>query len=197
MVQDVCPPAHPLRPARDGQAIISAVLVLAGLRCPLRIQIDIVCNKQVEVAVTVVVYKTATGVPPSRWTVLLKAGLLRNIGERPVSVVVVKDDSTPISHDQIVISVVVIISDAAPLAPSRSKQSSFLRYVRKGPIAVIVKQKVRRLMLRRDALKSRPIHHKDVQPAIVVVIEKGNTTSRFLQEPALVGATAENIDCSA
>src|SRR5207302_181115 len=112
------------------------VLVLAGLRCPLRIQIDIVCNKQVEVAVTVVVYKTATGVPPSRWTVLLKAGLWRNIGERPVSVVVVKDDSTPISHDQIVIS-------------------------------------------------------------IVVVIEKGNTTSRFLQEPALVGATAENIDCSA
>ena len=163
----------------------------------MRIKIHVVCDKQVKVTVAVVVHKRATGVPSRRRAVLNEAGLLRDISERPISIIVVKDDPTPISHDQIVVSVVVIISDAAPLTPSRANQSSFLRYVSKGPVAVIVKQEVGRLMLRRDAFKSRPIDHKDVQPAIVVVVKKSDATSGFLQEQALMRNAAKNVDCSA
>ncbi len=70
VVQDVRPAAEPLRPAPDGQPVIPAVLVLAGLRRHAGIEIHIVGDEQVEVAVTVVVHKTATCVPSRSWTVL-------------------------------------------------------------------------------------------------------------------------------
>ena len=122
---------------------------------------------------------------------------MRNVREGSVSVVVVKDDSPPIGYEQIIISVVVIISDAAPLTPSRSKQSSFFRYVSKGPVAVIAKQGVRRLVFRRDAFKPRPIDKEQVQPAIVVVVEKSDAATNFFQEIALVRNTAKNVGCIA
>src|SRR5207302_10468196 len=146
-VQDVRPATHALRSASDGQTIIPAVLVLAGLRRHLRIKIHVVCDKQVKVTVAVVVHKRATGVPSRRRTVVNEGGLLRDISKRPISIIVVKDDPTPIRHDEIVMSIVVIVSDAAPLPPPRSNQPGFLRYVSKGSVAVIVKQEVGRLML--------------------------------------------------
>ncbi len=50
-------------------------------------------------------------------------------------------------------------------------------------------------MFRRDALESRSVYQEEVEPAIVVVVEKSETTTDFFQEVSLARDAAEDIIC--
>ena len=86
-----------------------------------QIEIDVVCDEKIEVAVAIVIDESAAGVPP--FAVGGDAGFLRNVGERPVSVVVVQNIFTERSDVNIVEAVVVVIADANALSPSVVNES--------------------------------------------------------------------------
>ncbi len=81
-----------------------------------RVEIHVVRDEQIEVAVAVVVQKTAARTPAVFRS--SDAGLLGHIGERAVAVVVVEDVAAKVGDEEIVEAVVVVVADTTRLPPS-------------------------------------------------------------------------------
>ena len=121
--QDVLAALQSRRTARHHDAFEQA---RAGLRQRrgLRIEIDVVGDEQVQMAVPVVIHERAAGVPAALPVAGIgrDAGLSGDIGELAVAVVVPQRAIAPISDEQVVVAVVVIVADAAPLAPPGARR---------------------------------------------------------------------------
>ena len=103
----------------------------------MRVEIHIVGDEQIEVAVAVVIQKAA-----SRSPALAAAGyarLLGNITKRAISVIAVQNVLAPVADKQIIESVVVVVADAAALAPARMGQAGVPGDVGKRAVAIVVK----------------------------------------------------------
>src|SRR5262249_61881601 len=83
--------------------------------------------------------------------------VLGDIAELAVAVVVVQNDSSPVRDGQVIVAIVVIVADAASLSPSGSNEPGLLSHVGEGSVAIVVKEKIRGLMLRRDAFEAPAI----------------------------------------
>src|SRR5437667_79431 len=67
VVEDVCAARISFRTARHGNMVVVAGSRLAGARRPLKLEIYVVRDKQVEMTIAIIVEKAATGPPgPSR-----------------------------------------------------------------------------------------------------------------------------------
>ena len=83
-----------------------------------KIEVDVVGDEQVEVAVAIVIDKSAAGVPASFRAGLNQSRLFGYIGERAVAVIAIERVLAVVSDEEIVVAVVVVIADAAGLAPT-------------------------------------------------------------------------------
>ena len=87
----------------------------------LRIEIDVVGDEQIEMAVLVIIHERAAGVP----ALLAVAGiggdarLFGDIGELAVAVVVPQDAIAPIGDEEVVVTVVIVVARRNSLGPSR------------------------------------------------------------------------------
>src|SRR5215469_1328231 len=147
-------------------------------------------------AIAVVVDKS-TACAPAR-PLPRHPGLVAHIGERPVPVVVIKNIISVIGDVQVVEAVIVVIADAHALSPSGASHSCLDGHVGKCPVAVILEEMRDRFLSLWETLQAGTIHHKNVEPAIVIVVIKRNsTTRRFEQIFILVLATKESLDVQA
>ena len=85
-------------------------------RCSLDVEVDVVGDKEVEVAIAVIVKKGAAGVPPRLR--LKQARLFRNVSEGAIAVVAVEDVLAVVADKEIVPAVIVVVANTATLAPS-------------------------------------------------------------------------------
>ncbi len=190
-VENVRAASETLRAAGNGNVVVVAVACLARLGSAGEIEIHVVRDEQVEVAVAVIIQKTASCAP--RITVPGNAGLFRHVGECAVAIVVIQDVVSPVSDEQIVVAIVVVVADAASLSPARTSQACFLCDVGERAVTIVVKQVAGGMAIRLSRRKACSIHQKNVEPAIVVVIEQGNTAAHFLQQELLVRHAAGNV----
>ena len=109
---------------------------LAGARRPLKLEIYVVRDKQVEMTIAIIVEKAATGAPGAARA--RYSGLLRDISEGAVSIVVVENVVSPIADKEIVEAVIVVVPDTTTLAPAAVCQSRLLCYIAEGAIAIVV-----------------------------------------------------------
>ncbi len=129
-------------------------------------------------SVFVVIDKRAARVPTRLRTRLHQARFLRHIRKRSIPVVAVQSVLPVVSHKQIVVAVVVVIADAARLPPPRPMlQSRSFRHVGERAVAIVLKQMAARFLPCRKAFQTPAIHQENVQPAVVVVIVKGQAAS--------------------
>ena len=138
-IQDVSSAAHALRPASDGKPEISAICVAAGDRRRLQIEVHVIGDKQVEMAITIVIHEAAAGVPARMRILLHQARLLCHISKCSIAIVVIQDNAAPVCNDQIIEPVIVVVSDATALSPARPGQACPLGNVGKGTITIVVK----------------------------------------------------------
>ena len=101
-----------------------------------RIQLDVVADEKIEVAVPVVIEKRAARAPAA--LLLAKPGFLRDIGKRAVSVVVEENVVAPETAKQVVPSIVVVVADADAGLPAGAAQSRLLRDIGKRAVAVVL-----------------------------------------------------------
>ena len=109
------PPSRPGGPQATCDALVGAVGVF-GQRGGLEVEVDVVADEEVEVAVLVVVEEGAAGVPAQ--AVLEEAGLFGDVGEGAVAVVAVEGVLAVVADEEVVPAVVVVVADAAGLAPA-------------------------------------------------------------------------------
>src|SRR5580704_10546558 len=98
------------RSAFDGDAFPIAIDVVAGFGHALEIEIDIVGNEEIKMAVAVVIDEGCAGTP-ARFLAYQSRGL-RHVGESAVAVVAIEFVLSPIRNEEILEAVVVVIADA-------------------------------------------------------------------------------------
>src|SRR5205814_5685863 len=91
-----------------------------GQRRRLGIEIDVIGDEQVEMAVAVVIEKSAAGVPALRpgGCSSSYASFGSHIGERAISVVAVQRAVAPVGNEQVVDSIVVVVAHTDTLTPT-------------------------------------------------------------------------------
>ncbi len=71
-------------------------------------------------------------------------------------------------------TIIVIVADAHPLAPSCVCEPRLFRYVGEGAVMIIAVEMVRRCFARGETFQLRAVHDENVGPAIIVVIKNRN-----------------------
>src|SRR5207249_2640242 len=183
--------------ASHGNPVIHAEFVGTGEGSDTGIEIHIVSDKEVQVSITVIVQKAASGVPPRTRTFLDESGALGHIRKGAVAVIVIQDVLPPVGHKKVIKAIVIVISDAATLSPARPSQSCLPRHLGKRPVAIIVEEEIRGRGAEWEPLESAAVHKKNVEPAVAVVIEEGYATTHLLEEILIVMYAPVDIEGSA
>src|SRR6266478_5106813 len=100
----------------------------------INVEIHIVGDKQIELAVVVIIDESCAGGPAR----ISHAGALRNVLKGAVSVVLQQMVCTQASHVDIVKAVVIVIANRHSHAPANVAYPGSVRYVEERPVAVIV-----------------------------------------------------------
>ncbi len=100
------------------------------------IKLDVIADEQIEVAVAIIVEKSAARAPADAF--IVEAGFASDIGKRAVAVVVKKNVVSPEAAEEVVPSVVVVVADAHSGLPAGARESGFFRDVGEGSVAVVL-----------------------------------------------------------
>jgi hypothetical protein len=150
------------------------------------------------VAVAIVVQECAARVPAiqaggSFTRGLRQAGALGNICEGSIAAVPIQHTITPVGHQEISISVVVVVSYATALAPAGAGQSGFDGHVSERSVAIVLIEPIGgRVGSRPFRFKTRAVDEEDVEPAIVVEVEECHTAAGSLEEEPVPILSAKN-----
>ena len=133
--------------AHDWHAFPCAARAVAWFGRCRKIEVHVICDHQVQFAVSIVIYKCAAGAPFS--TTAGNACCFADFCERPVRVVTEEAILTIASDIDIVIAIIVVVADARALAPACGQQARFQSDISKGSIVIVMEQVTCR---RRDRL---------------------------------------------
>ncbi len=116
-----------------------------------------------------------------------------HVGKRSVAIVVIQNIFSVIRHEQVFISVVLVISDTNALSPPTMRQPGFFRHVGECSIVIVVVEMIGRRLLSRQWIKRGSIHHKNIRPSVVVVIEDGYPRASRLKNEFLRIHSAKRV----
>ena len=161
-----------------------------SVRCALQdvvpARLDVARDVEVEVAVGVRVEERAAGAPAAGGD----AGPRRDLGERPVALVAVQEVRPPVRDVEIQPSVVVEVAGARAAAPGGGVHAGLARHVLEPEAAEVAIEDV----AVGDSLAGlRQLgggHEVDVEPAVAVVVEQGETVASRLEDVVLRRAAA-------
>src|ERR1700722_12041386 len=129
-------------------------------------------------AVTVVVDERTAGVPACLGTGLDKACLLGDVGKGTVTVVLIKRVLAVVGHEEIIVTIVVVVADATGLSPAGFVlQAGACRYIGKGAIAIVLEKMTARFLPGGKAFESPAVDEEEIEPAIGVVVVEGESAA--------------------
>src|SRR5437899_12653039 len=112
---------------------------------------------------------------------IIEAGEFGDVGERSVTIVMVKAVSGAVkSHEQVFITVVVIIAGTNTVSPSGPAQARVGCNIAEGAVAIVVVKVVCGRAAFGGALQRAAIQNKQVWITIVIVVNRSNPATRTL-----------------
>src|SRR4029077_968081 len=142
--------------------------------------------EEVKLAVAIIVQPGAAGSPMG--SVRADTGLLCDIGEGAVTVIVVQHVLAPIGDKQVLKAVVVVIAHANAGRPTRAEQTGLGGHIGKSAVTIILVEAVGSSF--GGGLESCPAEEENVEPAVVIVIEQGASAAHCLHDVFLLGDAA-------
>src|SRR4051812_27743027 len=101
-----------------------------------------------------------------------------DIGECAVSIVMEENILPPETAEEIVPSVVIVVSNTDTCLPTSPREPRFLSNIGKGTIAIVlIKACCRGLPNRPVGIEAGTIREIDVQPAIMIVVKESNAAA--------------------
>src|SRR5579883_2994898 len=175
------------RAAHGGNAAKLATGKRYGLRSRDRRVADVVVNiagdEEVEAAIAVIVTKSCAGRPVTQ----SDSGLLGNVGKRAVVIVAIQAVLAEVADEDVRPAVVVVISDGYAKTPAVIRHSGFVGDICKCAVVVVMEEGcVRRFGFALFGLIGRAVHKVNVEPAIVVIVDKADTGAVCLNDELLV-----------
>ena len=190
MVQHVSAPWQAARTTHHRDAFPHAGCALAWTGRRFQVEINVRRNKQIELPVPIVIEKSAAGAPCS---IPGNARLVADVRKSSVPVVAIQDIFSVIRHKKIFVSVVVVISHANSLPPTRVSESSLLRHVSKRSVVIVAVKVVCRRFFPRQRIERGSVHYKYVGPSVVVVVENRHSGSGRLDDEFLCVNAAKRV----
>src|SRR5258708_330241 len=145
-----------------------AVRILTRLWHMTLIEIEVVRNKQIELAIPVVVDPGAARAPTG--PVRAQSGFPGYVGKSAVPIVVIEDVLAPVSDEQILKPIVIVVANTNSGRPTCAEQARFRGYVGEGAVPIIFVEPVRRA--RRSSREARPAKAQNIHPTIVILVEQ-------------------------
>src|SRR4051794_14898096 len=112
---------EPARAALDGNSLPGAIHVRTGLGDAIHVELQIIGDEEIEVAVAVVVDPSAAGAPAG--VITKQAGGFGDIAEGAIAVIFVELVLAVVGDEQIFEAVVVVVADANAASPSSVMQA--------------------------------------------------------------------------
>ena len=126
-----------------------------GERRSFQVEVDVVGDEEIEMAVFVVVDPGAAGVPARFGAGLEQAGAFGDVGEGAVAVVVIENILAVVGDEEIVIAIVVVVADAAGLSPTGADvEAGTFGDIGEGAVAIVLEQAAMRLLALRETFKA-------------------------------------------
>src|ERR1700733_2809283 len=170
------------RSAGHEDSLVSAGSILRQ-RCSLQVEVDIVCDEQVQLSIPVVVNKCAAAVPTDLGARLNQAGFFRDLSKRSIAIVAVEGVLAVVGHEQVIEAVVVVVADAASLAPSGLVlQSRTDRHVSKCSVPIVLEEPAMRFLPRGKPVQPPTVHQEEIRPPIMIVVIESQTASSRLEK---------------
>jgi hypothetical protein len=188
VVQDVCFARQSLRPARhiDGHEATSGGLAAPG--DGLLVELQVVGDVEIEVAVAVVVAEGASRAPPR----IADAGLPCRVRERAVAIVSIQRvGAHRARHVHILEAVVVVVGGAHAHPPASPHQAAAGGHVREAAAPVVVVQGRQGIAALPGARARGTVDQEEIELAVVVVVEPGGAAADLVDDVVLGGATAD------
>src|SRR5260370_14273898 len=145
-----------------------AVCILTRLGRTTLVEIEVIGDKQIELAIPVVVDPGAARAPTR--PVRAQSGFPGYVGESAVPIVVVEEVLAPVRDEQILKPIVIVVANTNSGRPTCAEQARFGGYVGEGAVPIILVEPVRRA--RRSSREARPAKDENIHPAIVIVVEE-------------------------
>src|SRR5438552_7139367 len=143
-------------------------------------------------SITVVVEECASGAPTAG-----RIGQTRRTGhirERSVTVVAVEDVLSPVGDEQVVEAIIVIVAHTYAASPARLQQACPLGYIREASVPVVFEEPIAGAP--GNVGEASTGEQKNIEPAIVVEVEKCATTTESFEDVIFVVAFTVNRDGS-
>ena len=184
VIQRAAAGRQPPGSANHRHSVPKAVFVVAGLGRLLQIEINVISHEQVQVPVAIVVDPGAAGAPAA--LLVEEAGPLGDVAEGAVAVVVVEHVLSPIRDEDVVEAVVVVVADSDGRGPSGPPQARFVGHVGERTVAIVFVEAVGGLL--GICIEPGTREEQNIQPAVVVVVQKRTAATRRLENVgALLG----------
>ena len=162
----------------------------------LDVEVDVVGDEEVEVAVAVVVEERAAGVPSGLR--LQEACFGGDIGEGAVAVIAIEDILSVVADEEIVPAIVVVVADAATLSPAAAAKAGFGCDVGEGAVAIVFEEVRDGLLTFGEAFDAGAVDEEDVEPVVMVVVKEGHAAACGFEEVSvLVLATVDRLGVEA
>ena len=155
------------------------------------IDIDVIGNIQIKVAIVVVVAEGRAGSPAAG---IAHASLRCDIGKRAVVIVAVENSAIEIGNVKIFPAVVVVVADGYAESPAAMCDSGFRRHVMERAIVIIAVKLAGMAFAGVNIFDGRSVDEVNIHPAIVVVIENGNPAAHRVHDVALVDCSAGQME---
>ena len=185
-VQHVLAAGQPGRAAGNRNTLVSAKPRLRHGR-RLQIEVDVVGSEQIEQAVAVGVEECAAGAPACFRD---QPGTVGDVLECPVAAIAEQAVLAPERDVEIVEAVIVVVAGARALPPPGNRQAGARRHIFECPVAAIAIQVARGLLAARKPFQRRAVDEKQIEPAVVVVVERGHAAAGRLEQEFVGGLTA-------
>src|SRR5207237_8915011 len=115
-----------------------------------------------------------------------------DIGESAVAVVVIEDIFSKIGDEEIVETVVVVITDADALSPAGMKQAGFGGDVGESAVAIVFEKMIGGFLASGETFEAPAVDKKNIQPTIVVVIVEGDAAAGSFEKILIFVLAAKN-----
>ena len=192
MVENVCVPRQTARAAHGGDTFPLAETHVVGGGNLVRVQLDEIAYEKIEVAVPVIIEESAASAPTD--VLLGKARLMGNIGKGAIAVVMKENVMAPEATKQVVPSIIVEIAHADAGLPTGTPEPRLFSNIGKGAVTVVLVQvRDRFLSSRPMRIEAISIAEVDVEPAVMVVVEKGQSASLGFNDDPLAVYTAPHV----
>ncbi len=161
------------RSAFDGNTFRAAVGIFARSGSVFERKTDVVGNKQIEMAVAIVIHERATSAKPR--LVTQKTSGFGDVGESAVAVVAVKRVLAEVGAKNVLEAIVVEVADADSASPADRMQTGFFGDVGECTVAVIFVEAIGGAL--GSAAEASAGENEQIHPAVIIVIDESAAAS--------------------